>query len=89
METPEEKAKRLGVPLQPMSPVIEVKEGDRTDIKHAEAKMEMMEYLKQVVSVCECGKEITRLDEQHKVSCGDQRCPFGYETNNIQVDHQK
>lgn len=79
VETPEEKAKRLGVPLIHERPVkIEPpseKDHDFKDILHEE----MTRYQNEVVSVCTCGKTIRR--KMDDVPCGNQGCPFGYLTN--------
>jgi len=78
-ETPEEKAKRLGVPLIHEVKITPTKDKDNDKELREMLLCEMTRYQNEVISVCTCGKEITRKID--KTPCGSQGCPFGYETN--------
>ncbi len=82
METPQEKATRLGVPLLPqvdLPAYLPEKERDRE--AQSEFLKKMAEHMNEIVCVCACGKEITRKEYVDKKACGLNKCPFGYETN--------
>lgn len=72
METPEEKAKRIGVVFLPFTPEpVVIIEENNNDWK----KQVLDAIYKEVIAVCECGKEITIKDGEKP--CGNPRCPFG------------
>lgn len=77
-ETPQEKAKRFGVPLIHEIKIEPIKETDNAKELRDMLLCEMTKYQNEVVSICTCGKEITRKNNK---PCGSQGCPFGYETN--------
>lgn len=75
-ETPEEKAKRLGVPVLPAAPVHQ----RPTTGTSSEGVGTYIAALNTVVAVCgACAREIRKV-ETH-TPCGNQRCPFGVFSN--------
>lgn len=74
-ETPQEKARRMGIPLiAPIDRIIPKRDNPATDKSFRDA---MLEHLSKPVAICGgCGKEM--LPQDAKSPCGRQDCPFGY-----------
>jgi hypothetical protein len=76
IETPKEKANRLGVKLFP-SPII--KPQPQESEKDLGSQLYKKRFMEEIIGICEtCGIEITRMS---KSPCGHQLCPFGILTN--------